>query len=392
MSDLIPWMEPWSGRALVIGVCLLGLLIALRGFARSRCTTPTCPTCGYNRSQSTSSICPECGGESTSPADLLRRPRRWRLVVIGLLVAMAMPVFVAQRRIRDYGWSYYTYIGPIQWIDPYRTVDSLEIADVTFEVERERLPWSFGGRVVIHDGDGARIVTSDTDIGYRRWTILSNRAGRPGRLSRDATHIALQSWSGGAHCCFTYWIYEVRGGRASRIAVLDAGNSEMAFKDVNGDGLDEITLVDDAFAYWNACFACSPKPRVLLRLNDAELTPAWDLMQPSGDDLARLLQLLDELPEAWSNHEMGDNGVPVIVWRVMLDLIYAGRAGEAFELIARTWPAEGPDLEAFEQEFLAQLATSQWAEDLAAMNGGEFAERLLPFIGLTQQRSASADR
>ena len=391
MSDLIPWMEPWSGRALVIGVFIIGLIIAVRGIVRWRSAIPTCPRCGYNRSQSTSSTCPECGRECASPSELLRRPRRWRLVIMGLLVALSLPAFVAQRRIRAFGWDYYSYVGPIYWIDPFATVESLTIDNVRFRVERDRVPWSMHQRVIIRDADGHHIAADDTQYGFRRFGLVPGRVERHARMSRDARHVAVQGYSGGAHCCFTYWLYEVRDGRATPIAVLEAGNSEMSFDDVDADGIDELTLVDDTFAYWNACYACSPKPRVILRLADNHLALAADLM--CSADLANdaTADALDAtLRSAWAQPEdRGDNGIPVAAWKTMLDLIYAGRAGDAFELLARTWPAaNAPDRESFEQEFLAQMATSQWAEDLAAMNGGSFAERLMSFVRFVQQRPA----
>src|SRR5436190_8290860 len=110
MSDLIPWMVPWSGRVLVLGVVCIGMYIALRGLVRWRRLMPICPKCGYDRSHSNSQHCPECGHVSKTPIDTLRRPRRWRIVFIGALLALSLPAYVVQRRVRTHGWEYYTYV------------------------------------------------------------------------------------------------------------------------------------------------------------------------------------------------------------------------------------------------------------------------------------------
>ena len=160
------------------------------------------------------------------------------------------------------------------------------------------------------------------------------------------------------------------------MATLETGNSGMRFEDVNGDGVDEIITADDTFAYWNTCFACSPKPKVIARWNGTSIVLAEELMRTDLDGAA-LAKHANEMNSAWTGQtDLGSNGVHVTTWTNLLELIYTGRADIGFELLAQTWSPDGPDRTKFEQEFLNLLAHSAWAENLASMNGGSFALRL----------------
>ena len=378
MSDLIHWMAPWSGRTLVLAAFCIGVLIALRGVVRWRRAIPTCPRCGYNRSNSNSSICPECSHESKSQRDLLRRPRRWRWIIAGLTIACVLPAYVVQKRVRSHGWRYYTYVGPIYWLDPYRTAESVTVNGVTIEVDRDRNPLEYRDRVIVRDADGRRVLRPLKRNDYRRWYV-SNPDGRSiGHLTNQAAPIAIGDYSGGAHCCYTYAFLEIKNERISQVATLSTGNSSITFEDLNSDGIDEITLIDDVFAYWNTCFACSPMQQVIVRWNGSRFTFANELMRTNNPTDDELNATVDALRGNWK-HEggLGDNQVPVQAWSEMLKLIYHGHGDAALDMLARAWPAGGPDRKPFEEEFLFRLARSHWADDLAALNGGTFAQRLL---------------
>jgi hypothetical protein len=378
MSDLIPWLAPWSGRTLVLGVFLFGLLIALRGFICSRRSVPTCPRCNYNRSQSQSPICPECGHAFRSPRELFRRPRRWRWVIVGLLLAFVLPAYVVQKRVRVYGWRYYTYVGPVYWIDPYYTAQSVTVDGVTVEIERDRVPFEYCDRVIVRDADGRRVLRPFRRNDYRRWYVSNPDGGRSiGNLTNQAVHVALADYSGGAHCCFTHALLEIENERLSHVATLSTGNSGIEFEDINGDGIYEITLFDDVFAYWNTCFACSPMQKVILRWNGSRLVLATDLMRTSPPTDDELNAIADKIRWSWKESEgHSDILVPVQAWGEMLELIYHGHGDAALDMLTRAWPDWGPDREPFEQQFLFQLAGSHWAKDIAALNGGTFAQRL----------------
>jgi len=58
-------------------------------------------------------------------------------------------------------------------------------------------------------------------------------------------------FTGGAHCCWRYHLYEEKNGKLSE-SLLDVGNGyEPVFRDVNGDGVKEILSEDDRFDYFD---------------------------------------------------------------------------------------------------------------------------------------------
>jgi hypothetical protein len=112
VSDLLPWYMPWSGRVLVLAVVLLGMAIMAFGRRGRRLVVPHCPRCGYCLTGAASPACPECGDVSSDGRRLRSRPRRWP-IVLGLMVAMSLPVYVAQDRMRTFGWDYYLRLQPL---------------------------------------------------------------------------------------------------------------------------------------------------------------------------------------------------------------------------------------------------------------------------------------
>lgn len=122
MSDLVTWLAPYSGWAILLALAVLGGAITTYALFADRARHRRCPRCGYDLSHSPTSVCSECGRTLRSERDGFRTRRRWPLAFVGLLVAIALPTFVVQRRVRQYGWAYYTYVGPLYWLWPDETV------------------------------------------------------------------------------------------------------------------------------------------------------------------------------------------------------------------------------------------------------------------------------
>jgi len=139
MSDIIPWMAPWSGRILALLVAAAGVVIVWRALFRDRSRGRLrCPKCWYDATGLPSTTCPECGHTVKVEADRLRTRRYWRTAMMGVLVALLLPVLVVQRRVRQYGWDYYLTDGPGYWLFPTVLEESHQVAGYEIRIERDR--------------------------------------------------------------------------------------------------------------------------------------------------------------------------------------------------------------------------------------------------------------
>lgn len=360
MSDLLPWMAPWSGRVLTLGVFAFGLWLMWRGWRRRKRDAPHCPACDYNLTGSTSPSCPECGFTPTDEGHKFRGRRRWRLVLIGLLVAMSLPVYVVQRRVRVYGWEYYTYVGPIYWLSPTKTIEEQQVNGLTIRVIRDRRPMSLLYTFEIRRNHRVLYAGSDYRIklGHTLWS------------DGEVTVTYVETYSGGAHCCETTDVLVFRGG-IFEVYPIHGYHSSIVFTDLDGDGVPEVELNDWTFQYWNTSFADSPAPRVVLKWDGDRFNADPQLMrQPAPPDAEldseaaafrqRMLTEGDQF-ELWMRSGL---------WRRMLDLIYTGHADRAWDFFDDAWPDEHPGKDAFLTDFCLQLARSPYFAALVELNPG----------------------
>jgi hypothetical protein len=78
--------------------------------------------------------------------------------------------------------------------------------------------------------------------------------------------------SGGAHCCFSYHIYDLQPKfrllfDSTKYPIGD-GFDELEFKDLDGDGVHEFTQLDVTFDYWeDMAYVSSPQPENVFQYN-----------------------------------------------------------------------------------------------------------------------------
>lgn len=315
MSDLILWGQPWSGRLLVAVMCLAGLACLYRAlFADRSRGCPRCPRCWYNMTGASSSACPECGFEAGSTAEHHRTRRHWRLAIIGLLIATSLPAYTAHRRISMYGWDYYLRLQPLYTFFPHRLIKTYQEGDFTIDVYRDRRgQYSPELARIRHRGRLLLEETCEWRFAIESPFVYQNATGN-GR-----PNIVLHDWSGGAHCCFTMYIYEMEGTTLRLIGKVDGAHGKPGFEDVDGNGRMEVVLHDWTFAYWWASFADSPAVEVILRFEDGAYRFAEDLMRkppPSRDSLSKRAQYV----RAYDPHGYG-NWPHSMLWSEMLGLI-----------------------------------------------------------------------
>ena len=192
----------------------------------------------------------------------------------------------------------------------------------------------------------------------------------PVAMGRDMTgkgipNLLISEFSGGAHCCFRFFLFEI-GEKFRKLAEIEAGHSELAyFKDLDGDRSLEFLGNDWTFAYWHTGFALSPAPQIILRFQDDRYVLSEDLMRKPAPSA---LEIGSKVQEIRHNESWRENEPPVDLWAWMLELIYSGQAGTAWEVFDKAWPEEISGKKAFLDEFRAKLATSPYWAQIKKMN------------------------
>lgn len=353
---------------------LLGLVLLAWGWrgapARGR---PRCPKCWYDLTGLPEPRCPECGHRVTRDRDLYRTRRRRGLIVLGTVLMLA-------------GGAGYLGVqhgpGLLRAVLPqWRLVRTWSLG--RFEVRLYGDRWYDRPMQVriLHDGRVAFTLTNwALDVGGR------DRSGQPVGLGVDITRdgvpdLILSEYSGGAHCCSMYWVLELDPEQGPRpLARVDALHGDALFEDLDGDGVFEVLTQDWTFAYWPTSFAGSPHPDVTLRLRSGRYTLADDLMvrpRPAAAALAELAQRI-RADAGWAR-----GGVPPAYYEAILNLIYSGQPGAAWELADAAWPPEAdavPDAAAaaagltrkaaFLAELRGYLVRSPYWPDIHGLSGG----------------------
>lgn len=182
-------------------------------------------------------------------------------------------------------------------------------------------------------------------------------------------------WTGGAHCCFLLRVFEL-GEEFKEIAKIDAQHSDGAkFVDLDHDGVYEFEGNDWAFAYWRASFMYSPAPRIVLKYRKGRFRLAYDLMKKPGPSPEEFAAIVREVKanEEWTDLAPPDCdmncGVPIALWKNMLDLMYSGHPDLSWKLFDQSWRPTRKDKAVFAKEFCKQLRESLYWDDLRNETG-----------------------
>lgn len=256
--------------------------------------------------------------------------------------------------------------GAIPVKEADKSGDTLKVLEAQAGAYRARFSYDlkeFFGSFSISRGDRELYLDSGTAFRYEPVYAKDSKALHD--LDGDGTaDLLVQSYSGGAHCCYSYTVFSL-GGKVKKAAILEARNSPFILEDVDGDGRLEARGTDDTFAYWEASYAQSPKPKVIVRLKGGRFELARNLMKkPPISGIA----MADEVKKYRQILEDEQTFVPAW-WGRILEFIYSGQGEQAWRFLDLTWPMRQEKKEEFKQAFQKQLAQSQWWEELKVLNG-----------------------
>jgi hypothetical protein len=220
---------------------------------------------------------------------------------------------------------------------------------------------------------GRRIYSriDDNGVKYNIGCINENDEGnleiRPGKdiTGTGKPNLVISDWSGGAHCCLTYYIFELND-HVREVGRINAEHGSVCRFQEERDGKVDFIIHDWTFAYWKTSFAESPAPQIILRYHPGGYKVATDLMATANPSREEFQQLVDKGRRIPPN----DEGQPTSgFWEIMLNLIYSGHADLAWRFCDEAWPGSATAKKQFLESFKYQLSQSPYWQAIKAMNG-----------------------
>ena len=191
-------------------------------------------------------------------------------------------------------------------------------------------------------------------------------------------NLVISEYSGGAHCCSTYHIFEL-GDEFREVDTIETRDGGMVFTNLTDSAIPEIQLADWGYAYVFTCFAASYAPDIILQYADGKYQVATDLMftePPTDDEFTAMVQ---EIKTTYATPADGEtNVVPpnvwgsnAILWDKMLDLTYQGHVDLALQLFDTCWQSEWKDRDAAVKLFWESVGGSQYGRAVVEAQGYE---------------------
>jgi hypothetical protein len=186
----------------------------------------------------------------------------------------------------------------------------------------------------------------------------------PDKTGDGVPDVAIQYYSGGAHCCFSLLFFEL-GETVKPLPILSTANASVHVIGRNPKGGLLFETFDDTFAYWLTSFAESPMPKVILEFQKGVLRPNFNLMRKPAPSLTKLRQMAKANGaniglEPYKGVDDPSAGFEVVFWDVMLDLIYTGHEELAWQYLDLVWPVKKQGKAIFLSDFRDQLSNSQF--------------------------------
>lgn len=182
----------------------------------------------------------------------------------------------------------------------------------------------------------------------------------------DTPQIVIETYSGGAHCCFALQIVDLT--EPVRVRNLPFHGDYSAYFRRAPDGKAwELVGAENIFAYWHASFAGSPAPRIVYRLAGDRLVLQEDEMRRPAPPRGELLR--DRTGWDWS-YAIKDGFLPYPLLQRTFDLIYSGNLDEAKGFFDAAWKPEIPGRAEIKYAlFSCQLRKSEHWPAIAKLNG-----------------------
>ena len=176
--------------------------------------------------------------------------------------------------------------------------------------------------------------------------------------------LLISEWSGGAHCCYTFYLFQL-GTEFRKIQSLPLQDAdESAF--VRRPGVKGLVLASSdysAFAYFPKDFAGSPAGRVFLSYRQGQFRLDAALMHanaPKPGEIGQCAALFKKSRDWKSSQPMG-------MWYYATDLIYTGHESDALRFLKESWGGGAADRDKYLGEYQRRLRNSVYYADLSLL-------------------------
>lgn len=179
--------------------------------------------------------------------------------------------------------------------------------------------------------------------------------------------VAVQFYTGGAHCCFKMYFYELGANGTVAVPTVSGDDSDVIAIGKKPSGGLILKTGDSNFAYWLTSFAGSPIPTVILSYKNGEFRADRALMKKPVPSLAVLKVKAAKAAKNMSlkaytgaeNEDFLD-----AFWGEMIDLMYSGNEKSAWQYFDLVWNPRKPGKEKFKEDFIKKLNESPYWQQL----------------------------
>lgn len=205
--------------------------------------------------------------------------------------------------------------------------------------ERDRLSVEAVTLLRVQRADHTEAIVAKEDGGWEHVVLDGFRLtfynqGRQLLRRIPGRHVIVQDWSGGAHCCFDYYVLHVQGHQVRREGMIRSGDCDLRVADLDGDGALELIACDARFAYaFDLPFVDSPLVPLIYTFR--ERTYVADNRRYPQVFRYRIAQERRRLKEA---EQAGDGRTARrSMISLILHLLYAGRVTEGWCTLERAY-------------------------------------------------------
>jgi hypothetical protein len=159
-------------------------------------------------------------------------------------------------------------------------------------------------------------------------------------------NLVLRGYSGGAHCCWTYWILSPSKRPVLRKQIEN--QAHVYFQSAGRNGPILLVAQDGTFVYFDGlCYECSVLPVLFLKMEGDKLVDVSSNYLSHYDDQIKAARSqlihrpLEKFIAARNSEQMESIGYDVkpLVLTIVLGYLYSGREALAWEALDEMWPS-----------------------------------------------------